>query len=198
MEIETPRSYNPIIRFITRPVIVSLAFALAVISAFVTIYSFIAGGTHRDLTYFVHPGKTGVVRTGQSSRINILLDGRPITEDVTAARIAIWNNGEESIREHHLLGSHYLLIKTGEDNPIIDANISKVSRDEIVKLTLDYSEVDAGQLGVKWEILEKDDMAILQLIYFGDEKTPITASAIVEQQGEIRELVCGEGPIQWV
>ena len=191
MEAETPRSNSPMMRLVTHPITASLTFALTVIAAGVTIYSFVAGGTHRDLIYFVHPGKTAVVRTGQSSKISVQLDGRPVTEDVTAARIAIWNNGDKPIRARNLLGSRHLLITTGPDNPIIDAKILKVSRDEVVKLVLDHSEIEVGQLKVKWEILEQHDGAALQLIYFGDAQTPVTASAIVEQQGEIRALEYG-------
>lgn len=165
---------------------------LGVIGITLAIYFYTASKTSRDLIYFVHPGKTAVVRTGQSSKISVQLEGRTITEDLTATRIAIWNNGQEPVREHNLLGSRHLLIMTGSDNPIIDAKILKVSREEVVKLTLDQSEGDLGQLKAKWDILEHRDWAVLQLIYFGDSQTAITVSATVEQQGEIRAMEYGD------
>ena len=188
---EGSQSTSHIRRFITNPISISSALlnAIAVAAAF---YFPMTSETSRDLIYFVHPGKTVVVRTGQSSKISVQLEGETITEDLTASRIAVWNNGKEPIHEHNLLGSRRLLITTGPDNPIIDAKILKVSRDEIVKLELDHSENGLGQLKAKWEILEHRDWAILQLIYFGDAQTPIIVSATVEQQGDIREMEYGD------
>ena len=186
MEAETPRSNGYMMRFITHPITASLTFALTVFAAVVTIYSFTMDGSHRDLMYFVHPVKTAVVRTAHSSRISVQIDNEPVNQDVTAAQIAIWNNGKESIRHANLLGSSRLFIRTGPENPIIDARVLEVSRDEVVKLELDQSEIGAGELGVEWDILEYRDGAILQLTYFGDSQTLVTASATVEQQGGIR------------
>ena len=59
---------------------------------------------------------------------------------------------------------------------------------EVIGLQLDKSKIGEGQLGVDWTILEQGDGAVLQLLYYGDDQTLITASATVEQQGDVREL----------
>ena len=69
---------------------------------------------------------------------------------------------------------------------------------EVIGLQLDKSKLDEGQLVVDWTILEQDDGAVLQLLYYGDDQTLITVSATVEQQGDIREPGHGQGWIVWI
>ena len=121
----------------------------------------------------------------QSSRLHIEIDGEAVNRNVTAAQIIIWNDGEESVRGKNLLSP--FILKTGPHNPIIEADIQKVTR-EVIGLRLNKSKIHEGQLGVDWTILEQGDGTMVQLIYFGDDKTSITASAIVEQQGDVWEL----------
>ena len=186
-ESSTPASTNVLLRFLIN----NRGSILGILGIILAIYFYAVSRTSRDLVYFVHPVKTAVVQANQTSKISVQLEGEPVTEEVSAAQIAIWNNGKESIREENLLTSGLLFVETGEDNPIIEAKVLKVTRDKVVNLILDQSKIGVGQLGVKWAILEQHDGAILQLIYLGDNETQITASATVEQQGEIRALEYG-------
>lgn len=138
-----------------------------------------------DLVYYVDPARATVVRVNQSSRLHVEIDGKVVKKDITAAQIVVWNDGKEPIRKEKLLSPFF--IKTGPLNPIIEANVQKETR-EVVGLRLDKSRVSEGLLGVNWTILEQNDGAIIQLIYYGDDQTYITASATVEGQGDIREL----------
>lgn len=150
---------------------------------------FIISKESRDLIYAVQSPKTAVIRAKQSSKIDIQVHGTPVTRDVTSAQVVIWNNGKKPIRRENLLGpQESLFIKTGPENPIIEAKSLKVSRKEIVDLKLDQSQINEGQLRIEWKILEQSDGFLLQVIYFGDEETPITALATVEQQGGIRHF----------
>ena len=188
MGVETTKSASRVMRFFSNPAVGIIGSSASVISVGLTVFLYLGNTTSRDLVYFVAPVKTAVARVGQSSRITIQVDDEHITRDVTATQIAIWNNGKESIREENLLGSGFLSVKTGPEHPIIDAKVLEVSRDEVVQLELDSSDIDNGRLSVKWAILEKDDAALLQLIYFGDEETPITVSADVQRPSQVRTL----------
>ena len=180
-------------RFFGNPTVGIIGSSASVISVGLTVFLYLGSTTSRNLVYFVAPVKTAVARVEQSSRITVQVDNVHITRDVTAAQIAIWNNGKESIREENLLGSGFLSVKTGPEHPIIDAKVLEVSREKVVKLDLDSSDIDNGRLGVKWAILEKDDAALLQLIYFGDEETPITVSADVQKPSQVRPMSTGKG-----
>ena len=156
---------------------------------------FLISRTSPDLVYYVDPTRATVVRANQSSRIRVEIDGKDVKRTVTAAQIIIWNDGEESIRRQNLLSP--LVIETGRLNPIIEADIREVTR-EVIGLQLDTSKTNEGQLVVDWTILEQGDGVALQLLYYGDDQTLITASATVEQQGDIRERKDEDERMNWI
>lgn len=158
---------------------------VGVIGIALAVYIHYLSKTDPDLVYAVNPAKATIVQADQSPRLQIMLDGETVWKNVTAAQIAIWNKGQEPIREKSLLAP--LVIETGSLNPIIDVEILKVTR-EVTGLRLDKAKIGDGQLVVNWSILEQNDGAVLQLIYFGDVHTPITVSAVVERQGDVRFL----------
>jgi hypothetical protein len=112
----------------------------------------------------------------------VLSIGQEISKDITAVHIAIWNEGRESIRQEHMLQS--LTIETEYGTPILETKISKVTR-HVTGFTLDESRCVFGILGVSWDILEKHDCGIIQIIYAGAPNLLITAHATIEGQGEI-------------
>lgn len=173
-------------RFYENPVFGFISFIVGVIG----IILFIASTKSPDLVYYVDSARATIVRVNQSSKIRVEIDGKVAKKNITAAQIVIWNDGEEPIRKENLLSPFF--IKTGPLNPIIEANIQKETR-EVVGLRLDKSKVSEGLLGVNWTILEQNDGAIIQLVYYGDDQISITASATVEGQGDIRELKFHEG-----
>lgn len=178
-------STNSVKRFFSKPIVAIVGSISGVIGIVLSVSFYLASGTSPDLIYCVDSARAAVVRANQSSRLHIELDGEVIKKDVTAAQIIIWNDGEESIRGKNLLSP--FTVKTGPRNPIIEADIQKLTR-EVIGLRLDKSKIGEGQLGVDWTILEQGDGVMLQLIYFGDDQTSITAYATVEQQGDVREL----------
>lgn len=178
-------------RFYDNPVFGFISFIVGVIG----IILFIASTKSPDLVYYVDPARATIVRVNQSSKIRVEIDGKVATKNITAAQIVIWNDGEEPIRKENLLSPFF--IKTGPLNPIIEANMQKETR-EVVGLRLDKSKVSEGLLGVNWTILEQNDGAIIQLVYYGDDQTYITASATVEGQGDIRELKSHEKLVSMV
>lgn len=171
---------NPVFK-----IIVSFA---SIIGPILAAYFYFASVETRHLVCFVHPAKANVVKAEQSSRLHIELDGKKVVRDVTAVQIALWNEGEKSIRKENMLKP--LVISTSPANPIIEARIQKVTRD-VVDLTLTTDEIHNGYLKVNWKILEQNDGAILQLIYFGGSDVPIKATAIVEEQGDVLVLEYG-------
>lgn len=122
-------------------------------------------------------------------KLSVTLDGKPFTQDVTAAVVAVWNEGNESIRPEHMLEP--LVIRTVPPAPIIEATITKASRD-VVRPTIDKSKLAQGEIGLGWSILEEGDGVDLQLTYAGGLDTKIKASATIEEQREIHET-----PINW-
>lgn len=77
-----------------------------------------------------------------------------------------------------------LVIQTENSVPILEVKIRKMTRD-VVGLRLDESQCKQGQLSVSWDILEKNDGGIVQIIYAGSPDINITAQATLEGQKNI-------------
>jgi len=55
-----------------------------IIAVPLSIYLFVAGERSRELTYYVNPTTTTIVKNGQSSDIHRLYRDQPVTSDLTA------------------------------------------------------------------------------------------------------------------
>jgi hypothetical protein len=65
--------------------------------------------------------------------------------------------------------------------PPCEASIRKKSRD-VVSVQLDQSRLNQGILGLSWNILEKNDGAVIQLVYAGPPSIHLIASGVIEGQ----------------
>ncbi len=137
------------------------------------------------LTYYVHPSRAVVVRAGQASKLTIDYAGNEIKSDITAVQIAIWNQGKSPIKKGNILKP----ITLGTENgiPILEASVRKVSRD-VTNLALDNQDTNKGHATLSWDILERNDGGIIQLIYAGGPETKITVDGVVEGQEGIVQL----------
>ncbi len=62
---------NPFVRFFSQPVVGIAGSIASIIGIGLSVYFFLASRETSELTYFVHPAKAAVVRTGQTSRLSI-------------------------------------------------------------------------------------------------------------------------------
>jgi len=113
----------------------------------------------RDLTVYANPAKSIIVRAGQSSDLHVDFKGQPVTTDVTAVQVAIWNDGDEPIHAREVLSP--VMLRTSSQIPILEARIRHVSR-SVIGATLDLKDLPRGAVGVSWNVLEKDDGAVIQ------------------------------------
>lgn len=176
---------NALLAFFSRPVVGIAGLIASIVGIALSVYFFLAARETPELTYFVHPAKAAVVRTGQTSRLSVQFDGQNLTGDVTAAQIAFWNAGRRSIRSGAILSP--LVIGTGNKARILEARLQKASRD-VVGLTVDSSRLSSGEVEIRWSILEQNDGGVLQIVYAGDEGVEIQAHAILEGQPEVVRL----------
>lgn len=148
-----------------------------------TVVFYVNSNAHRDLVYLVNSARTVVLRAGQTSRLDIRMGGLPVTSDVSAAQVAIWNDGKESIRPANMLRP--LIIHLQGSHPVVEARIRKVGRD-VAGISLDSSGYAKGEVAVNWDILEHNDGAVVQVLYLGSTDIPITATGVVEGQSSVR------------
>jgi hypothetical protein len=185
-KVEEPKS--KVIRFLSHPVAVIVVFVSAIASLLalpLSFYFYYAAKEYPQLTYYVHPVKATVVRAGEASRLTAIIDNRPVETDITAAQIAIWNQGKRTIRRNNILRP--IIISTENNTPILEATIRRTSR-EVTQLALNTDEAQQGRISVIWDILEQNDGGVIQLIYAGNAEVQITADGVVEGQPQIEKL----------
>jgi len=169
----------------SNPIVGMIGWSATILSLFLGIYFYIQSTKKRDLVYYVNPAQAVVVKTGETSNLHVSYGDRELKSDVTAAQIAIWNRGNESIRPESVLEP--VTIRTSPSVPILEASIRKKSRG-VVDITLDQSRLSEGVVGMKWNILEQRDGAVIQIVYAGPPSINIEVSGVFEGQDQIRNL----------
>lgn len=138
------------------------------------------------MTYYVHPVKAAIVKSGKVSKLTTIYADKPIKTDITAAQIGLWNQGKLPIKASNILQS--IVLYTADNAPILEASIRKVSRD-VIKLQLQTDESESGRIAISWQILEQNDFGIIQLIYAGSPDVGIRLSGIIEGQKQIEQVI---------
>lgn len=177
---------NSVIRFFIRnPWVGALGSLASIIGLLLAIYFYLQSVNHPDLVYYTNPVRTTIVKQGAASRLTVSVDGHPLSEDVTAAQIAIWNKGRRAIKPEIVLSP--IVIKTNPVVPILEATVRTKSRD-VVTVQIDKSHIDRGELPISWNILEQSDGAVLQLVYSSGPDVEIRCFGVLEDQPQIHEL----------
>jgi hypothetical protein len=168
-----------IYQFFGHPIVGIVGVGASVLGVLLAIYFYVEGSPKPRLTYIVPAARAAVVRASQSSALTIEYGNKPLTGDVTAAQIMFWNAGDRTIHRNDVLKP--LHIFTQPATRILEVQLRKTSRD-VVQLELDQSGLAHGDVTVRWNLLERNDGGVIQIIYSGDEKVDITADATVEGQ----------------
>lgn len=132
----------------------------------------------RQLTFAINPIRTPIVQLARTSNISVIYNGKPVNADVTAAQVAIWNDGRESIGSEDVLTP--IVLRTASNAPIME--ISFPATNDVTKFWVDTINMTNGELRFTWKILEKNDGALLQIIYVGKTNLPITLEGAVKGQ----------------
>jgi len=153
--------------FFQNPLVGSFA---SVISIILAVYFYMETLEKKNLTYYIHPARTAIVSTKTESNISFKYRGYEIETDLSVVTIAFWNAGDKEIRKNDILSP--FTIKTDSGAPILDVKVLKKSRDPIV-IEYDNSKKENGLIEIKWNVLEKHDGAVIQIIYASSVKEKI-------------------------
>lgn len=188
---EPPKVGEPTIklsRLLSHPAVAILSLVSAIVGLIglpLSFYFYYASKESPQLTYYAHPIKASLVRAGEASRLSTRFDNKPVETDITAAQVAIWNQGRRSIKREQVLKP--VVIFTENSTPILEATIRKSSR-EVTRLALNTDELQEGRVTVLWDILEQNDGGVIQLIYAGNTDVRINADGVIEGQQQIERL----------
>jgi hypothetical protein len=138
----------------------------------------------KDLSFCVNPVRTPIVQIARPTDVSVSYKGNPVKGNVTAAQIAIWNAGREPIKGDDVLTP--IILHTGT-NQIMEASILKATR-EVSGFQLDSNNIGSNSIGMKWRILEKNDGALLQIVYSGDVNVPVIFEGVLIGQAHLDQV----------
>jgi hypothetical protein len=111
--------------------------------------------------------------------------GTRIEGNLTAAQIAIWNAGREPIKREDILMP--ITLRTADTCRIFDVIMSKTNAADEFKVKLAGTDMATGKLGMDWKILERNEGALIQIVYAGAPEASITLDGRVIGQTEPRQ-----------
>jgi len=154
-------------------------------------YFYFSSRVERELMYAVNPVRATVVTAGQASELAVLHKGEPLgSVDVTAAQVAIWNAGKQSIREENILED--IVIFSDPPVPILEVAIRQCSREVTGFTIVEMPEsLASGRVPVSWHILEENDGASVQLIYVGTQEVDFRVEGVIEGLRGIKDVELG-------
>lgn len=170
---------NLLKRLLANPTLNGWGFILGIVGLLFAWYTYSESKSEPLLLAQLNVVRTIVVSPEGIENLQVLADGKPIGGPITAAQIAIWNAGKRPIREDDVLDP--IRISIDGERSIIAARVLRVTRD-ITRVRLDESRKAAGELGIRFRILEEGDGAILQVTYLGNDKVPIVGRAVIVGQ----------------
>jgi hypothetical protein len=164
-----------------------------------------------ELTYYIDPLRQTIVKSGETSGLTVLFKGEKVTKSITTAQFKFWNAGTLPIRREDILSR--LSIKIEGETPILQAEWLKRQkpdkkgnhnthdkamenneydrideRDKVIKLELNRTNMEKGELNIGWKILEEGDGGILQLTYKGDRNLKIFVKGVIQGQPQVERF----------
>jgi hypothetical protein len=102
-------------------------------------------------------------------------DGVEIKRDIYISTLSIWNSGNTSIKSDALLKPVRLFLPT--DSELLEARITKASRPDVTGVTLTPA---VNEFTLKWNILEPEDGASIQVIYLANAPVKFGIDGVIE------------------
>jgi hypothetical protein len=138
-----------------------------------------------SVTYAVAANRARIVVAGQASALRVFYGDLPISGDVTAAQIAVWNDGRRAVEGGDVLNP--LRLVSEPRVRILEARWRSATRD-VCALDLDRTRAAEGELTLRFRILEPQDGGVLQVIYAGPPDTALRLEGVLRGQPTLRLL----------
>src|ERR1044071_2684714 len=131
-----------------------------------------------ELAFCVNPIRTPIVQSSVASGFNVSYHGITLTGDVTAAQVAVWNRGSQPIRNQDILSPIILRANAS----ILELTLLKTNR-AVAGFTVHAdTNMVSGVVSMDWKILQKNDAALIQIIYSGTPQQPLTLEGAIPGQ----------------
>lgn len=174
---ETRRFASLLQWFSQHPLVGLLSAVTGVVGTILTVWFYVLSIPTRDLVLLEPAVRSVFVNRDAPAVLRVLVHDQEIKEqDVFAVQVAVWNNGNQSIRPENVLEP--VMLKAPQGSRIINAQILRNTRG--VCGVAAHIEQEGQSARVDWRILERNDGAIVQLVLVGDRDAALTASGTIE------------------
>jgi hypothetical protein len=176
-----PSSRSKILQFFTAHPLLGFLGCLGSLASIIALPFAVFPGLaapHKNLSFCINPVRTPIVQISKRSDVSVSYKGKPVAGNVTVVQVAIWNAGREPIKGDDILKR--INLRTGT-NEIMEISILKETRD-VSDFQLDSNKSATNSAGIKWRILEKNDGALLQIVYSGGSDIPVTLDGVLVGQ----------------
>ena len=151
------------------------------------IYAYTETRSVRKLLFYADPTTAQIVKAGENARLTVAYNEKPLTEDVFAAQLVIWNSGNLPIKPEHIRAP--ITIRTVPPTQILlEPRFRRITRPEITRPSIDDSQAGKGELIIKWDILEEQDGFAFQVMFVGSAVTRFAIDGAIEGQKHIGTL----------
>ena len=157
----------------------------SLVSIGLAVYFYYAGIRRRDLSYYFHPIRTKIATIGEDSRLRATYDGRELKGSLTAMQFAIWNAGDEPIRPDDVLDRVTVTAPPGVR--VLDIKVRQEAR-RVVGFRVDDTQKSEGVLDLSWKILERNDGAVVQVLFEGAPDAPFRIDGAIVGQPRISDV----------
>ena len=160
---------------------------VGIISTAIAIFFGITSRKHRKLLFSINPIRTKIVTSNQATALKVSYRDESLGNvDITAVQFAIWNAGNEPIKETHIRKP--ICITTMPKVRILEATLRTATPESKFTVSIPTNPKVKGNAMVKWETLERKEGASIQLLYLGTQDVVISLDGFIEGQGKPKEI----------
>jgi hypothetical protein len=184
-EAVTPFFMKSFLKFLGSPAFAIIASVCSIAGLATGFYFYYASIQRPDLSFYINPIRTPIVRSSDAEGLSISIKGKEVSGNISAARITIWNAGKQPLRSTDVLTP--IKIKVAGGSRVLEARIQNPGR-PATRVKLVHDEMESGIVKIEWQILERDDGCVVQLIYEGGLNEEIVVTGDVVGQAAISKV----------
>jgi hypothetical protein len=167
----TPTRPKPLLSFVSDRALGLFGLLIGVIGLVLTVIIYFISIAEPALTIVVNPARTSILKSGETTKLRVQFDGIEVRGNLAAAQIYVWNAGRKAIRSDEILEP--IVIRTTDGSRILETQLTTVSR-KVNGITVSPVSGRPDSVQLNFEVLERYDGAVLNIIYEGDSKVGFT------------------------
>ena len=159
----------------------ALSFFLALLGIILAIIFFIRGRRTKEPRYTIR--STNLMRdfTSSLAALEMMYAGERIS-NLTATKLAFWNNGKDTINGGDIASADPLMVKVNDGYKILDSNVLYV-KNAANQFSINHSD-DGSHVLIQFDYLDADEGGVIQLLHTGKSSDDIEVCGTIKGAGK--------------